>query len=400
MRFLPPHLFIPSNAPTRQRTVAIPTPGGDAPGLMSFIHHIVHAAHKRGWRVLGIRDGYLGLTRKNKDGALDPDVVELTPADFPLSVTRRASTSLCSVREEPVSDPTPDIIEAARLLGIDAFITPVGDGSLKISHHLEQSGIGRVNTGVSTIDNDAGGSQTAMGFYSAVRRVAREIMDVRATSMAYGRYIFVESMGRHTGNLALAAGLKAKADVILIPEIKVHYPSLLHFVTSLYAERAERYERERRTNPMAKKPHVTIVVAEGVNAPEGGIVLNGGNGHKRVSYGGIAQAYADRIKQDTGTDVTCQNRTYGARGTRPSKVDIRRAKEFAESLVAITLDEGKSGQLLIVENGQKKFTPMAQAINEPSHVPQRAIAAARRKGVYFGEAISTARGQVLDSLHA
>ena len=41
--------------------IAISTGGGDAPGLNSVIRAATLAATRRGWEVIGIRDGYTGL---------------------------------------------------------------------------------------------------------------------------------------------------------------------------------------------------------------------------------------------------------------------------------------------------------------------------------------------------
>ena len=41
--------------------IAISTGGGDAPGLNAVIRAVVLTAHRHGWEVVGIRDGYNGL---------------------------------------------------------------------------------------------------------------------------------------------------------------------------------------------------------------------------------------------------------------------------------------------------------------------------------------------------
>ena len=59
------------------RRVAINTGGGDAPGLNAVIRAVVLAAHRHGWEVVGIRDGYNGLFLPDQypDGGL----IRLTP---------------------------------------------------------------------------------------------------------------------------------------------------------------------------------------------------------------------------------------------------------------------------------------------------------------------------------
>ena len=43
------------------KKIAINTGGGDAPGLNAVIQAATLAATKRGWEVVGIREGYSGL---------------------------------------------------------------------------------------------------------------------------------------------------------------------------------------------------------------------------------------------------------------------------------------------------------------------------------------------------
>ena len=47
------------------RTIAILTGGGDCPGLNAVIRGVVRSAIlERGWRVIGIEDGFDGLGRR------------------------------------------------------------------------------------------------------------------------------------------------------------------------------------------------------------------------------------------------------------------------------------------------------------------------------------------------
>ena len=43
------------------KTIGILTSGGDCAGLNAVIRSVVHRADHYGWRVLGIRDGTMGL---------------------------------------------------------------------------------------------------------------------------------------------------------------------------------------------------------------------------------------------------------------------------------------------------------------------------------------------------
>ena len=62
-------------AKPRLKRIAICTGGGDAPGLNAVIRAVVVAAHRQGWEVVGIREGYSGLLEPQGER----DLVEAPP---------------------------------------------------------------------------------------------------------------------------------------------------------------------------------------------------------------------------------------------------------------------------------------------------------------------------------
>jgi 6-phosphofructokinase 1 len=111
-----------------------------------------------GWRVVGIRHGMEGLSRRPVDiTPLDLDSAD--PAMLRIAGTILGTTS----RGDPFAYPMPDgslkdrseeKIEGVRLLGLDALIGIGGDGSLAILRRLAQQGSIPVVGIPTTIDND------------------------------------------------------------------------------------------------------------------------------------------------------------------------------------------------------------------------------------------------------
>jgi len=64
------------------KRIAVNTGGGDAPGLNAVIRSIVLSALRRGWEVLGIRNGYEGLFDTTK-------IVQAPPTEILHSSTRK-----------------------------------------------------------------------------------------------------------------------------------------------------------------------------------------------------------------------------------------------------------------------------------------------------------------------
>ena len=143
------------------KTIGILTSGGDCAGLNTVLKAVTYRAIQQyGWKVIGIRQGTLGLLK-------DPiDAKELTLKDFDSATARMGGTILGTTNKgNPFDFTMPDgrrldrsdeITQACQKLGLDAIIGVGGDGSLKILHGL----FSKANlpfVGIpKTIDNDLG----------------------------------------------------------------------------------------------------------------------------------------------------------------------------------------------------------------------------------------------------
>src|SRR5678815_3346997 len=203
--------------------VAISTGGGDAPGLNAVIRAAVLSALARGWTVLGVKRGYMGLlgedevvplTRESVRGIqhLGGTILRTTNRGNPFSYPVRQSDG--TFKEV---DRSAELIENARNLGIQAFITIGGDGSLAIAQQLHERGV-RVVGVPKTIDNDVSGTITTFGFDTAVSTALEAIDKLHTTAESHDRVMVLEVMGRDAGFIALHSGVAGSADVILIPE--------------------------------------------------------------------------------------------------------------------------------------------------------------------------------------
>jgi 6-phosphofructokinase 1 len=99
-----------------------------------------------------------------------------------------------------------------------------------------------------SIDNDVAGTDSAIGFDTAVNTVLEAINRIRDTATSHERIFIVEVMGRKSGQIALAAGLAGGAESILIPEIKFDLKDIIARINAGIAR---------------GKLHSIIVVAEG-----------------------------------------------------------------------------------------------------------------------------------------
>src|SRR5690606_16841342 len=69
-----------------------------------------------------------------------------------------------------------------------------------------------------TIDKDLYGTDTTIGFDTAVNTALEAIDKIRDTADSHDRVFFIEVMGRDSGYIAMQSGIGGGAEIILIPE--------------------------------------------------------------------------------------------------------------------------------------------------------------------------------------
>jgi ATP-dependent phosphofructokinase / diphosphate-dependent phosphofructokinase len=176
-------------------------------------------------------------------------------------------------------DRSDELIEAFRQPRLRRLIAIGGDGSLHIANELAKKGLPVVGV-PKTIDNDLAATQVTFGFHTAVQTASEALDKLHSTAESHERVMVVELMGRHTGWIALFAGVSATADVILIPEIPYRIDSV--------CEKIRDREAEGR--------HFSIVVvAEGARPVEGDVaLLEEARPGAAARYGGIAERWRPR----------------------------------------------------------------------------------------------------------
>lgn len=365
------------NKPGRTRKIAINTGGGDAPGLNAVIRAATLAAVRNGWEVVGIRRGYLGLLESTVDG--EPGVCPLTPQAV-RGITHQGGTILgTTTRGNPfglqvrrpdgtwgTEDKSSQIIDRFKALGIEALIAIGGDGSLKIANALYEKGLPVVGV-PKTIDNDLDATEVTFGFHTAVEVATDALGRLHSTAEAHQRVMVVELMGRHTGWIALHAGLAASADVILIPEI----PYRLEHIA----------EKIRRRDEIGRRFSI-VVVAEGAQ-PAGGEPSYADSSGR---YGGIAERLAERIAESTGKETRTLVLGHIQRGGAPNAFDRNLALRFGAAAVRC-VEQGKLGSMVALQSDTIRSVPLAEAVRRVKTVPtdHDMLLTARQLGISFGD---------------
>ncbi len=358
------------------RKIAINTGGGDAPGLNAVIRAIVLSALSREWEVYGIRRGYEGLFEDGGVVRMDRSTVRgITHLGGTiLGTTSRGNPLKWPVEKSDGSteyvDRSQDILDEFSRHDFDALIAIGGDGSLQIADALYDLGMPVIGV-PKTIDNDLAATQVTFGFHTAVQTAMDAIDKLHSTAEAHRRVMVVELMGRHTGWIALFAGLTGTADVILIPEIPYRMDAVCEKVEA-------RYEVGRN--------FAIVVVAEGAS-PEGGeAVYREAGPSKEVRYGGIGEHVADEISRRTGHETRSLVLGHLQRGGQPVAYDRLLALRFGSAAIELVAAE-HFGCMVALDPPEVKAVPLTDAVSELKRVPVDGdvIRTARALGISFGD---------------
>lgn len=205
------------------RKIGILTSGGDAPGMNAAIRAVTRAAIYHKMEVKGILNGYEGLIENKIKNLKFSDVG---------NIIQRGGTMLGSARSQEfmTKKGREKAYEVIQNNEIEGLVVIGGNGSLTGAHLLfEEFKIPFIGI-PGTIDNDLYGTELTIGFDSALNTVVDAVDKIRDTASSHHRVFFVEVMGRHSGFIALDAGIAVGAEEVLIPEKTSDIPALVNYL--------------------------------------------------------------------------------------------------------------------------------------------------------------------------
>lgn len=202
------------------KKIAFITSGGDSPGMNAAIRSIVKTCLNKGIIPFGIYDGYQGMI----DGR--GKVMEYKDVD---NIIQYGGTILGSARCKEFLQPEGrhKAIKFLRDNIIDGLIVIGGDGTFAGAKVLsEEMNIPIIGL-PGTIDNDIFGTESTIGFDTALNTVIDAVDKIRDTASSHHRVFFVEVMGRDAGFIALHSAIASGAESVLIPEEITDIPKLV-----------------------------------------------------------------------------------------------------------------------------------------------------------------------------
>ena len=314
------------------KCIGILTSGGDAPGMNAAIRAVTRSAIYNGLKVKGIYRGYKGL--------ITGEIKEFKTENVS-NIIQLGGTILKTARCQEFRTPEGRQIayETMQREGIDALIIIGGDGSLTGARLLAQEFDVPCIGLPGTIDNDLFGTDTTIGYDTALNTILDAVDKIRDTATSHERLLFVEVMGRDAGFLALNGAIAAGAEAAIIPEFNTEVDQLEEFINNGFRK---------------SKNSSIVLVAESE--------ITGGAMH-----------YAERVKNEYPQyDVRVTILGHLQRGGRPTAHDRIIASRMGVASIQ-ALMEGQRNVMIGIENDQIVYVPFAKAIKNDKPIDRELV---------------------------
>ncbi len=330
--------------------------GGPAPGINAVISAATIEALNEGFEVVGIRDGFKNLIRR------DLSAIRALSVDDVSRVHLSGGSVLGTSRENPTKsvEATTAVVETLRQAGVTHLMTIGGDDTALSARYVSERSGGAIRSVhvPKTIDNDLPlpPHVPTFGFQTA-RHVGVEIVrnlmeDARSTR----RWYVIVAMGRKAGHLALGIGKAAGATVTVVAE-EFNQP-LVPFAT--ICDIVEGAIIKRR----AMGRHFGVaVLAEGLidrldpaELAELQDVERDEHGHIRFAEVDLARKVKAEVQgrlAERGLRVTLTNKNVGyeLRCADPIPFDAEYCRELGYSAVRFLLSGG-NGAMVTIQGGR------------------------------------------------
>jgi len=361
--------------------IGILTGGGDVPGLNPAIRAVTIRANREGYRVIGLRRGWAGITELIRDKNADnSNCYMILTDDIVNKAGRTGGTFLHSSRTRPshmrqadipehlkekykdkYNDLTDEVVMNLSWLGIDYLIPIGGDDTLSYGVRLYKEGV-KVVAIPKTMDNDVPGTDYCIGFSTCVTRTIMMTNTLRTSAGSHERLLVMEVFGRYAGFTAMLPTMAGAANRCVIPEHKFD----IDLLTKLLVE-------DRNHNP---SKYSVVIVSEGAMFKGGEMVFKNAEkdayGHAKL--GGIGDLVSAELKNRSATynkgktiNIINQKLGYMVRGGDPDAMDSIVPMAFGNLALDLIL-KGIHGRLVVLKNGRYDNVPLDVVISHKKTV--------------------------------
>ncbi len=314
------------------KCIGVLTSGGDAPGMNAAIRSVTRAAIFNGIRVKAIYRGYKGL--------ITGEIKEFQTQNVS-NIIQQGGTILKSARcaEFRTPEGRKEAFENMKKEEIDALVVIGGDGTFTGARIFAQEYNVPIVGLPGTIDNDLYGTDSTIGYDTALNTIIEAVDKIRDTASSHERLFFIEVMGRDAGFLALNSALASGAEAAIIPERETQVDQLDELISNGFRK---------------SKNSSIVLVAESD-------ITGGANG------------LAERMKNEHPEyDVRVTILGHIQRGGSPSAYDRILASRMGVAAIDALLDEQRSIMIGIV-NDVIVHVPFTKAIKDDKPVNENLL---------------------------
>jgi 6-phosphofructokinase 1 len=305
------------------KCIGVLTSGGDSPGMNAAIRSVTRAAIFNGIKVKAIYRGYKGL--------ITNEIVEFKSQNVS-NIIQQGGTILKTARCAEFRTPEGRKIAHDNMVanGIDALIVIGGDGTFTGARVFAQEYNVPIIGLPGTIDNDLYGTDSTIGYDTAMNTIVDAIDKIRDTASSHERLFFIEVMGRDAGFLALNSAIACGCEAAIIPERETNVDQLDQFIKNGF--------RKSKSSSM-------VIVAESEKT-------------------GGATELAERVRNEHPEyDVRVSILGHVQRGGSPSAYDRILASRMGVAAIDALMDEQRSIMIGIV-NDVIVHVPFTKAIKD------------------------------------
>lgn len=300
--------------------------------MNAAIRAVTRSAIFNGLKVKGIYRGYKGLITGEIQEFQTQNVSNIIQQGGTILKTAR-----CKEFKTPEGRAT--AYETMKKEGIDALVVIGGDGSLTGARLLAQEYDVPCIGLPGTIDNDLYGTDTTIGYDTALNTILDAVDKIRDTATSHERLFFVEVMGRDAGFLALNGAIAAGAEAAIIPEFNTEVDQLEEFIKNGFRK---------------SKSSSIVLVAESE--------ITGGAMH-----------YAERVKNEYPQyDVRVTILGHLQRGGRPTAHDRIIASRMGVASIQALL-EGQRNIMIGIDHDEIVYVPFNKAIKNDKPINKELV---------------------------
>ena len=314
------------------KCIGLLTSGGDAPGMNAAIRSVTRAAIFNGIRVKAIYRGYKGL--------ITGEITEFQTQNVS-NIIQQGGTILKSARCAEFRTPEGRQLayENMQKEEIDALVVIGGDRTFTGARIFAQEFNVPIVGLPGTIDNDLYGTDSTIGYDTALNTIINAVDKIRDTATSHERLFFIEVMGRDAGFLALNSALASGAEAAIIPERETKVDQLDELIRNGFRK---------------SKNSSIVIVAESD-------VTGGANG------------LAERMhKEHPEYDVRVTILGHIQRGGSPTAYDRIIASRMGVAAIDALMDEQRSIMIGIVNN-EIVHVPFTKAIKDDKPVNEQLL---------------------------